>query len=588
MQTPLKSSHASAASAAGTTMRIEIAPEALHEAKRGKVRSGNGQPGGANFGLKSPVAAADAPLGGVHFQQLLHNIYDAVLITELSGEVLVANIRANQFFGAEPGQLHQFNILGLICGSDDSLLPVILEALDGNRFVLMQAHCMRMDGTTFPAEISANQLVISNQTYLSFFVRDVTLRKQQEERLRTGYTAIQNASSGIAIAGLDAEIEYCNPSFLSYFGLVEEHIKEHHNLRELLAEPSVMDQIIAAIWQRQTWSGELKLKTSTGSIFYGYTSVTPNVDADNELAGMVLSVLDVTSQKHAQWQLQEYAAELRKKNVQMEEDLNMASELHQAFLPRDFEGFPRSASAEAKLVDVKHLYHPSGTIGGDFFDIRELSSHELAIFISDVMGHGIRSALVVATIRGLIEQLRPQASDPGAFMTQLNATYTAIFKQMGGSVVFATALYMVLDTTTGKLRYANAGHPHPYILRPGEESVTPLRDKGQRPSPALGFFPHVDYPTLSTALAPRDSLVLYTDGLSEVESPARELFETNQFQLSLKKGIQADPKALLDQLLEDARTFATTPGFEDDICMVALQVLRLSQRERTGWNHLLD
>ena len=562
-----------AANVLGTTMRIEINPEALSEAKAGKTRSSSQGP----VLRETKPSVTVSPLGGIHFQQLLQNIYDAVFVTERTGEVLVANIRANQFFLAEPGQLQHYNIVGLICGADDSLLPTVLKTLKDNRFVFIQAYCTRLDGTSFPAEISVNQINLAGTEHLSFFIRDVTLRKQQEERLRTGNTAIQNASSGIAIAGLDAGIEYCNPAFLSYFGLTEHNLSEGRNLRDLLCDSRVADEVTAAIWRGETWSGEVDMKGARGEVVCGFTSVTPNVDEDGELVGMVLSILDITQQKRAQQQLQAYASELRHHNTQMQEDLNMASELHEAFLPRGFESFPRKASPEERKLAFQHLYHPSGTIGGDFFDIREVSADEVAIFICDVMGHGVRSALVVATIRGLLEQLRPLASDPGALLTQLNATYGEIFKHMGGDVVFATALYLVFNVRTGEVRYANAGHPRPYHLRPASDEVARLGGGAAKPSMALGLFGKALYETAISTLAATDTLLFFTDGISEVQNPDAEFYETERLETILRENVHALPKELLERLLEDAREFSMAPAFEDDICLLAMQVLRTGE-----------
>ena len=547
-------------------MRIEINPEALRETRGQGARAG-GQP---VFRDPKPSVTV-SPLGGIHFQQLLQNIDDAVFVTERTGEVIVANIRANQFFLATPGQLQHYNIVGLFRGADDSLLPTILKTLQDNRFVFIQAYCMRLDGTLFPSEISVNQITLAGKEHLSFFVRDVTVRRQQEDRLRTGYTAIQNASSGIAIAGLDAAIEYCNPAFRSYFGLAEDSA-ERHNFREFLCEPGLADSVIAAIWQGQTWTGDLELMDANGAIFFGHTAVTPSLDEDGELTGMVFSVLDITPQKRAQQQLQTYASELRGKNAQMQDDLNMASELHEAFLPRGFESFPRKAAVGDALLAFRHLYHPSGTIGGDFFDIRELSNHEVGIFICDVMGHGVRSALVVATIRGLIEQLRPLALDPGEFLTNLNTVYGSIFKHREGDVVFATAFYFVFDTTTGEMRYANAGHPPPYVLRPDAGEAAQLNTKSELPSMALGLFLGARYGTMTAHLAPNDLLLLFTDGLSEVQSPDGEVYETSRFEEALLTHLLAPPEVLLAKLFEDARAFSTAPSFEDDICLLAMQV----------------
>ncbi|MEQ1862502.1 MAG: SpoIIE family protein phosphatase [Chthoniobacteraceae bacterium] len=558
----------------GTTMRIDLSPEMLEEARRGKPRSEGRRRTGPIITIPKPRAVAAA--GGVDFQQLLQNIYDAAIITDLGGAIVMVNVRANQFFLAAPGQLTHESVLGLICGTDESLLPTIIEALKANRFVLMQAFCQRTDGTYFPAEISVNRLHLGAADHLSFFVRDITLRKEQEDRLRTGHTALQNASSGVVITGLGGQIEYWNPAFLSYFAITEVPEVEGHDLRDFLCVPETVDEVIDTTGSGGTWSGELEMKRANGSAFFAQVSVAANLNTDGEPVGMVFSVLDVTPQKRAQQQLQAYATELHERNAQMQEDLNIASELHRAFLPADFQVFPPGAAPGEAQLRIRNLYFPSGTIGGDFFDIRVLSDHEVALFISDVMGHGIRAALVVATVRGLIEQLRPLAGDPGAFLTQLNATYTTIFKHLGGTVIFSTALYAVIDTRTGVLRCANASQPRPYILRRAESRCEQLSmSAGGRPT-ALGILPDARYATSEVRLAPDDLLLLYTDGLSEVESPDGDLYEGRRFEQTLRAHLHSPADALLDALLADAKTFSGSGIFEDDVCLLAVEVARLS------------
>ncbi len=556
----------------GTTMRIDLSPERVEEAKRGKARSEERRPTQPMISLPKPRTAAAS--GSIDFQQLLQNIYDAAIITDLSGEVVMVNVRANQFFLAEPGQLAHYSIRALIGGADDSLLPTILETLKANRFVLLQAYCVRTDGSFFAAEISVNRLRLVGKDHLTFFVRDITLRKDQEERLRTGNTALQNSSSGIVITGLDGKIEYGNPAFLALFGLSGTPEVEGHDLREFLVAPETAEEFIAKTAAGETWAGELEMSRRDGSIFFGQASVAANVNTEGEQVGMVLSVLDVTARKHAQQQLQSYAAELHAKNTQMQEDLNIASELHRAFLPDGFKAFPIGAAPGEELLRVSNLYCPSGTIGGDFYDIRALSEYEVAVFISDVMGHGIRSALVVATIRGLIEQLRPLASDPGALMTQLNATYTTIFRQIGGNVIFSTALYAVIDTRTGILRCANASQPRPFVLRRGEARLERLAPSP--PTAPLGIFQETQYTTSELQLGTGDLILLYTDGLSEVEDPTGELFETNRFEAALTANLAKPAEELLETLVDDAKAFSGREDFEDDVCLLALELARLA------------
>jgi PAS domain S-box-containing protein len=562
---------ASPAQQFGTTMRIDLSPERLEEARAARGRR---EPRPATQPIISlPKPRATPSRGSADFQQLLQNIYDAALITDLSGEVVMVNPRANQFFLALPGQLTHYSILTLIGGADASLMPTILETLKANRFVLLQAYCVRTDGSFFAAEISVNRMRLSEKDHLTFFIRDITLRKDQEERLRTGSTALQNSSSGILISGLDGQIQYGNPAFLALFKLEQ---AEGTDLRLLVREPKLVEEILGATTLGQAWAGELELRRTDGCTFFGEASVAPNLNTEGELVGLVLSVLDITPRKIAQQQLEAYASELHQKNSQLQEDLNIASELHRAFLPAGFKTFPQDAAPRDVLLRASHLYCPSGTIGGDFYDVRALSEHELAFFISDVMGHGIRSALVVATIRGLIEQLRPVAHDPGALLTQLNATYSTIFQQMGGDVIFSTALYAVIDTRTGLCRCANASHPRPFRLRRDESTCEQITFSAGGPRAPLGIFPETNYATTEVQLAPGDLLLLHTDGLGEVENPAGDLYEMSRFEKTLQAKMNLPAEELLDALIADAKEFGGTDGFTDDVCLLAIEVERLA------------
>lgn len=558
MDTPRPNDPNPGAAQFGTTMRIEIAPELLDKQRKS---------GPLQRQLKPSVSVP----GGVDFQQLLQNIYDAVLITDLTGGIVMVNQRASQFFLAQPGQLTGCQVLSLICGTEPGLLATILETLQGNRFVLIQAHCLRLDGSVFAAEISANRLLLTGKQHLSFFIRDITLRKEQEEELRTGHTALQNASSGIVITGPNAEIQYSNPAFLPLVGMVETDSVQGRRLQDFLGEPSFIERFVEAAKHGQTWAGELEMKRTDNTTFFAQASIAPNFNSDGTQVGMVFSVLDITAQKNARYQLEAYASELNKRNAQMQEDLNIASELHQALLPSDFHLFPKGAPESDALARFSHIYFPGGSIGGDFFDIRQISATEVAFFIADVMGHGIRSALVVATLRGLLEEARSLQTDPGQLLTQLNATYRGIYNRLGGEVVFATAFYGVLDTCTGLLRYANASHPLPYLLRRGNGDLQRLEAKG--PAAPLGLFANTGFATAELPMRPGDLLLLYTDGLSETENADNESYESRRLKHVLAGSVALPANDLLNTLIRDAQEFSATGTFCDDVCLLALELL---------------
>jgi PAS domain S-box-containing protein len=461
------------------------------------------------------------------------------------------------------------NILDVISGADPNLLSTIWNTLENDRFVLIQAFCARQDESIFPAEISVNRLNLSTQVYLSFFIRDITRRKAAEEQLRTGYNALHNSSSGILITNIDACITYTNPAFLSLYDCDDPDEVLDKHISELLGDGRRTDAIIDTILNGESWIEEVAMRRSDGTNVFVQLAAAANLNPDGEIAGMVLSLTDITERVTAQQQLEAYAEELRINNNAMQDDLTMARDIQRAFLPQKYPTFGKEN--EPSAVDFAHLYIPSGAVGGDFFDIIKISDHQVGLFISDVMGHGMRAALVVATIRGLIEQLSGIAAKPAEFMTAINDAYTAVFRQLR-ELTFATALYVVLDTDTGKITYATAGHPRPYWLRPSENNVKLIPFSEGATGPALGLTEiQSNYKQDECQLDAGDVLLLYTDGICETEGPDREDYETMRMKETLQANLDSKLQALLETLVSDAQQFSSSIEFKDDVCMVCMR-----------------
>ena len=138
-------------------------------------------------------------------------------------------------------------------------------------------------------------------------------------------------------------------------------------------------------------------------------------------------------------------------------------------------------------------------MGGDFFAVSALSENEAGVFICDVAGHGVRSALVTAMIRALAEELKPLATNPGQFLSKLNSDLHAILKHTG-TPMLTTAFYLVADWTTGTMRYANAGHPKPLHIRRSAGQVEPLANAAGKSQPVLGLFEDAAYQTSEVKL----------------------------------------------------------------------------------------
>lgn len=559
------------------TMRIDITPAMLEQLQQApapggvRIASRSGglnmapRPGGPGV-IRIPAAPAARPQGGEEFQTLFQSIYDAVLITDPHGAIASVNVRAEQFFASNRADLAKRNVLELLCGADRSLLDTIAGSLENNRFVLIQALCRRADETMFPAEISVSRLPLGGKMHLSFFVRDITLRKEQEERLKTGYNALQNSGSGIAVADVEGALAgYVNPSMLALLGLDSAEEAAEANFRQFLKDESLAADMIAAAQAGDAWSGELEMKRKDGAPFFAQATLAPNLNPDGAMTGIVISLLDVTPQRQAQQQLELYAAQLRQKNTEMEADLRMARDLQYAFLPSSY---PAVGRPGAGRLEFAHVYHPSGLVGGDFFDILPVSDSRVLIFVADVMGHGARAALVVATIRGLLEQIAKETQEPGEFMTRLNSAYSKIFSN-ASELMFATACCVSFDLQNGRILHANAGHPLPMVIDP-DGTVREGRLSEAALGPALGLFGDAQYAHVAAELAPGKRVVFYTDGLTEARNRNQDEFDVTGLKAAMTAHV-ADPlPALLDALVRDAVEFTGTPVFEDDVCLLGV------------------
>jgi len=304
-----------------------------------------------------------------------------------------------------------------------------------------------------------------------------------------------------------------------------------------------------------------------------WMSVTkmPLRDSAGALIGLVSTTRDITALKQAEEQLAKYAEDLREKNAQLEEDLETARELQNALLPQQYPRFPSSASPEASALLFQHFFRSSSAVSGDFFDVFQISDSVAGVFICDVMGHGVRAALVAMILRTLVEDSRALAREPAKFVQALNRGISEVLRHTH-LPIFVSACYLVADVARGELHYANAGHPTPLCVHRARRSAEPLPLRGSKPDPVLGIFGDAEYHSSSCELCAGDILLLFTDGLFEVEGADAQYYD--QFRLlgsvSRRAGLRADE--LCKQLVADVQQFAETKVFADDVCLIAMEV----------------
>ena len=348
----------------------------------------------------------------------------------------------------------------------------------------------------------------------------------------------------------------------------------------LYVEHGRREEFIRLMQENDTLSGfESKIYRKDGAIIWIAENCRAVRDAQGKLLYYEGTVEDITERKRSEEQIRRATGELsrsreelRAKNSLMEENLRTAREIQLTMLPQQYPVFPAHVPAEQSAFQFVHRYEPAESVSGDFFSVSPISETEVSVFICDVTGHGIRAALVTAMIRALAEELKPLAKEPGEFLRKLNHDLCNILKSTG-SPMLTTGFYAVADCRTGRLRYANAGHPKPVVIRRSAGRIEPLANASGRGQPALGLFEDPPYQTSETTLTPGDFLMLFTDGLYEVQGQNEELYSQERLMLDMQGFLNHPPGILFDELLNIVRTFAVSGGFDDDVCLVGMDYL---------------
>ena len=322
-------------------------------------------------------------------------------------------------------------------------------------------------------------------------------------------------------------------------------------------------QPLVNIEEKETWPDRHETWVSTSKL--------PLRDPNGNIIGTFGLSRDITEKKRAEEKLAALARELREKNEALEQDLEMARELQQAMLPHHYPRFPYHASKEESAVRFYHFYQPSMSVSGDFFEVLKLSDTSVGVFICDVMGHGVRAALVASTVSALVGQLRDYLGDPGELLSRLNRALRSTLEYSEGPI-FASAFYLYADLEKGELRYANAGHPNPLRVHWTRDRADTYPLNGSEHGPALGLFDDAVYSNSHCELSPHDTLLLFTDGLFEVEGSSGEIYDYRRLLEAVNRRRELPAFQLCHEIIEEVQRFSVGRHFSDDVCLVAMEV----------------
>ena len=322
-------------------------------------------------------------------------------------------------------------------------------------------------------------------------------------------------------------------------------------------------------------------KSPDGKTYWVLSTKIPWRDEAGKIIGTFGVSHDITALKETEEKLAGYTRQLEQKNKQTVEELKMARELQLAMLPHEFPCVPRHRPRAESDLDFFSFFFPAGAVSGDFFDVIPLSDTAVGLFICDVMGHDVRAALVTAMMRSLVADLSA-TTEPGELLTQINREVAGVFNQTG-STMYATAFYLIADVARAELRYASAAHPEPILLHRQQGTAEWLgHNPGQKKGPALGLFAEGQFPTHRCPMEVGDLIALFTDGLIEAEGADHQSFSPERLLEGVRQRVKLPTNELFTGLLDEIKKFSASSEFEDDVCIVGVEVKRL-EAEQPNW-----
>lgn len=242
----------------------------------------------------------------------------------------------------------------------------------------------------------------------------------------------------------------------------------------------------------------------------------------------------------------------------IESELDLARRIQESILPRTYPPYP-----DRPEFDLFGKAIPAKQVGGDFFDYFMLGNDLLALVIGDVSGKGVPSALFMTVARTVIRSSSDYLQDPVDVLEQANRQI------MPGNdmCMFVTVFYGLYRISTGKLTYANAGHPAP-LLRRADGTVQRLDQPGGM---AVGVYEDLGLKSGSARLEPGETLLIFTDGLDEAINPAGEMFGVARAEQWLARAKDVKAPDMLDTLVAYHQEFTGPMDQFDDLTLLMLR-----------------
>lgn len=282
--------------------------------------------------------------------------------------------------------------------------------------------------------------------------------------------------------------------------------------------------------------------------------ITKPIGRDDMLITIDRAVADVRKQRAA--------TKARTELISLKSELKVAAEMQQSILPT---ALPATLSDQHQC-DLNAYMTPARNVGGDFYDFMHLPNGKICVLVADVSDKGISAAMFMMASRITIKSACMAQGSPGAALERANHWLCADNPRM----MFVTVVIAVLDTHSGVCTYASAGHHPPVLVRANCETSALQHTGGI----ALGIMDNVEYQEQTVKFEPGDTLVLYTDGVSEAMNMHREEYGTGRLLSMLQSSPIINATDSTSRVFKSVHKFVASAVASDDITCLSLHRTR--------------
>lgn len=301
--------------------------------------------------------------------------------------------------------------------------------------------------------------------------------------------------------------------------------------------------------------GNYKLQIKTRGFFGEFTELAQSFN------NMVKMIDDYN--ENLEEQVRNRTEELNKKNIELErayeenkKELAMAQKIQTSLIPNVF--------PETKKLSFHGLYLPMETIGGDLYDVHQISENKWGIVILDVCGHGVPAALITTMAKISFNANSKKYFKASEVIAAVNNELCEAIQDVGD---YFTAFYCIIDTNTHTIDYVNAAHNDLYILRSDMTLETMVQT-----GPVVGVIKNLEYPSETIDFSIGDRLVMYTDGVIEARNEHRELYDSDRLKEMIIANKDKDLRDFVTIIYDDILKFKNNAPDDDDIAMLAIDM----------------